>query len=763
MDTRMRLPPVNLAVALVLVLATTAGAQPQTQAAFRLLNPENPSFFGQIDFGGRLTSVSGDEARPQRYRDLRDGLFVDLPFLHVEKDRWWMNLAVQNVGYRDQRYALTYARPGKVKFYFVYDQTPTFISNDTRTPYLPRPGSNGFYDNPTAALTLPDDVQARIESDPSLARQEIEQLATGFPIRTRRDTLGFDLTVDVSEHWQTKLNYLNTKRQGSIPWGASLGFNLPIELALPVDTRTDDLAGSLEWRNNRGMLRLGYEGSWFEQQAPVYVWDNPLRLTDQTYSRAYVTGDGTSQGRGAQWPSNSFYYVNLAGAYRPAARTKVHGTLSLGQSQQNDALLPYTINSAIPPLDSTSSLARQTAEAKADIGAGTLNLVTRPTRNFSINGRYRFTRFDNKTPHFARERYVRFDQVEEEGGAPGLQGYTRNNLDVDAAYTGPAYTTFRVGYGYYGADFTERIYFQTKENTLRASVDTVGNQHLTFRSLYEHSQRRGDGFRLDVLEHAVEQPGMRHFDVADRDRDKLTVLANLLVTGDMSVNASVAWTKDAFPNSTQPLQNSFGLLSYKSQTYSIGSDYLPEDTVGIGASYNFDQYNGLSQSRNARPGEQFEDPDRNWTTDEDQEGHSFLAYLEFPELFRNAELRVDYDYSKYNGLYLYDVGPAYSPSPEEPGGIAQLPAVTSDEHRVSVDLRYFVRHNIAIGFAYWYDDYDVADFTLGPPGESFSSGIARPPIFEDQPADSDINGIVLNYFYRPYTSHTSWMRVTFLF
>ena len=758
----MRVSTVPVGIVLGLLLASVAGAQTQTPTSFRLLDPENPSLFGQIDFGGRLTDVTGDEARYQRYRDLRDGVFVSVPFAHVERDRWWINLTVQNTGYRDQRYRLTYARPGRVAFEFIYDQTPTFISNDTRTPYTPRPGDNGFYDDPTAPLTLPDDVQARIQADPSLARAELERLAAGFPSRTRRDTLGFDLAVDVTENWRTRLRYLNTKKQGSIPWGAPFGFNLPIEIALPIDARTDDLAGSLEWRHDRGMLRVGYEGSWFDQQAPVYVWDNPVRLTDRTTSRAYVAGDGTSQGRGSQWPSNAFYYVNLAGGYRPAPRTNVHGTLSVGQSRQNDTLLPYTINSAIPPLDRVSSLDRQTADASADIGAGTLNVVTRPTRNVSLNGRYRFTRFDNTTPHFAREEYVRFDQAAAAGGPPELQGYTRNYLDVDAAYTGPAYTTFRIGYGYYGADFTERVYLQTQENTVRASVDTLGNQYLSVRSLYEHSQRRGDGFHAAVLEHAAEQPGMRHFDVADRDRDLVRVLANLLATADLSVNASVTWTKDTFLNPEQPLENSFGLLSYRTRTYSLGADYLPGDAVGVGASYNFDRYDGRSQSRNASPGPQFDDPNRNWTTDEDQTGHSFLAYVELPRLVPNAELRIDYDYSKYTGLYVYETGPAYAPSPGEAGGVAQLPAVTADERRLSADLRYFLRRNVAIGFAYWYDDYDVVDFTLGPPGESFVSGIARPPIFEGQPADSAINGVILNYFYRPYTSQTYWVRLTYL-
>ena len=32
--------------------------------------------YGTIDFGGRLTHVDGDEARYQRYRDLRSGLYA---------------------------------------------------------------------------------------------------------------------------------------------------------------------------------------------------------------------------------------------------------------------------------------------------------------------------------------------------------------------------------------------------------------------------------------------------------------------------------------------------------------------------------------------------------------------------------------------------------------------------------------------------------------------------------------------------------------
>ncbi|MBI3048093.1 MAG: MtrB/PioB family outer membrane beta-barrel protein [Acidobacteria bacterium] len=750
------------AALLLLVPGAAARAQTQTPAAFATLHPTNPAVFGQIDFGGRFTTVTGDRARYQRYRDLRDGVFFEMPMFHQETERWWVSLSVRNAGYRDQRYSMTFARPGRVKLRVLYDQTPTFISDDTRTPYEPRPRGNGFYDGSGATLSLPDAVQAAIEANPLTVRQQIESLAVGFPSRIRRDGLGFDLTFDVTETWHTKVRFLNTRKEGNIPWGAAFGFNLPIEIPLPIETRTNDFGSSLEWTNDRGMLRVGYDGSWFDQGVPTYTWDNPLRITDRTYATAYSPGDGTSLGRGTQWPSNSFYYVNFGGAYRLPSRTNVNGTLSLGQASQNAALVPYTINTAIAPLNDVSSLDRTRAEASANLGAATLNLVTRPSRDFSVNGRYRFARFDNQTPHFERHEYVRFDQVAEEGGPPEFHGYTRNYVDVDAAYTRLRYTTLRVGYGYAGARFPQRVYFDTRDNTFRVSADTVGNEYISLRSLYERSQRRGNGFHGAVLEAVGEQPGMRHYDVADRNRDRITLMTTVTPRGAIGVTASIAWTDDTFLNPEQPRGNSFGLLSYRSQTYGIGLDYLPGDAVAVGASYNFDRYNGLSQSRNASPGVQFDDPERNWTTDEDQQGHSVLAYVELTRLVRNTEVRVDYDYNRYNGRYVYATGPAYSPTSSAAGRVAQLPPLSADENRLSTDLRYFIRRNVAVGFAYWYSDYAVEDFALGPPGEAFVSGVAQPPIFENQAADSPINGIVLNYFYRPYTSHTAWVRLTYL-
>ena len=57
--------------ALLVASATLAGAQEA---------PSNNGVKATVEVGGRFTSTDGDEARYERYRDLRDGANVNLLF-----------------------------------------------------------------------------------------------------------------------------------------------------------------------------------------------------------------------------------------------------------------------------------------------------------------------------------------------------------------------------------------------------------------------------------------------------------------------------------------------------------------------------------------------------------------------------------------------------------------------------------------------------------------------------------------------------------
>ena len=98
----MRIGITALVGALVVGFATTTSAQAtlpkptdprdQTAAAF------TGRLFGNVDFGGRFTSIDGDPARYERYRDLRDGPFAENFSFARRGEEWTLEVLADNVG-----------------------------------------------------------------------------------------------------------------------------------------------------------------------------------------------------------------------------------------------------------------------------------------------------------------------------------------------------------------------------------------------------------------------------------------------------------------------------------------------------------------------------------------------------------------------------------------------------------------------------------------------------------------------------------------
>src|SRR6185436_11370117 len=85
---------------------------------------------------GRAFTVDGDEARAHRYRDLRDGAFLENGVYKRDTDKSLFTAKATHVGYRDQQYEANFTQFGKVKASFEWNQIPLFYSTVTRTPFL---------------------------------------------------------------------------------------------------------------------------------------------------------------------------------------------------------------------------------------------------------------------------------------------------------------------------------------------------------------------------------------------------------------------------------------------------------------------------------------------------------------------------------------------------------------------------------------------------------------------------------------------------
>jgi MtrB/PioB family decaheme-associated outer membrane protein len=732
---------IALAGALVVTCSTTAFAQttlpvpatPRDQAATGFTG----ALFGNVDFGGQFSDITGDPARYQRYRDLRDRPFVRNALFSRRTADWTLDVFADNIGLRDQRYVAQFRDVGKLRASFMWDQIPLFISRDTRMIYSQtEPG----------VFRLDDQLQSRNQAGVTTIR-DYTDLATGFETRTERKTGLFDLVYTATRDLDFTVNVTSAARTGSIPFGAPFGFSNLIELPAPIDHRTTDARTSLEWANQRGLVSVGWDGSWFNNDVRTLIWDNPLKITDSpSYSSAYSDGKGPAQARLALWPNNTSQYVHATGAVSTPGRGRFMGYVAVGSAKQNAELLPHTINSQIPVIP----LERPTAEAEIRNTMLNLQYTARPVRAFGLVARYRYADVDNRTPHFETLGRVRFDGVYDDAAAsPEPEAYSvkRKTFDVDGSFNVLRYTTVKVGYTNAITDRTFRIFEETIENVFRVSVDATGNQYFSVRGLFEDGTREGDGFDAHLLDEFGEQPGMRHYDVADRDRRRFTLIATATPLDVVGFTASVGVGRDEYPHSE------FGLQAYDSDQYSVGMDLIPTDRVGFNLTYAWEQYTSLTQSRNASPGVQFTDPLRNWLMDYDGKVKNFDATLDVAEIAPRTQVRFNFNWSDSDDIYNYVLVPNSTlPAPQ------QLAPVVNELMRGTIDLTYRLTERLRVGGGYWYENYKVEDFALGP---LTMSDIALPAVQPGLPI-VPTNTLLLGYLYRPYTAHTGVVRLTYL-
>ena len=71
------------------------------------------------------------------------------------------------------------------------------------------------------------------------------------------------------------------------------------------DTPATELGAAAEWTHDRGLVRVGYDGSFFRNDNQTLVWDNPLRVTDSPTL-------GPVQGRESIWPNSNLNAASVS-------------------------------------------------------------------------------------------------------------------------------------------------------------------------------------------------------------------------------------------------------------------------------------------------------------------------------------------------------------------------------------------------------------------------------------------------------------------
>src|SRR3954447_18915779 len=731
-------------VAALLLITGGASAQDATPPADAIqkdvpktappTDPEIP-LVNQMDFGIRGTSFGpgSDVSRYQRYRDLRDGAMFDK--LRVVKDTtvFRYNLQADNVGYKDQRYSGSYHNYGKVKATFEWNQIPLYYSQITST----------LYDQSTPGkLTMSDSVQSGIQNKTTTLNTALLD-ASAFDLRTQRDIASFAMTYNATPNVDLNVTFRNIQKTGAYPRTGTFGISGAGATVLPVplDHRTTDLGTYVEYANDRGLARIGYDRSLLRNNVTTMVWDNPMRVSDSSTL-------GPAQGRMALWPNTEMNTLSASGGISLPGHSHATAFLSVAGMTNNNPLLPYTINTAL----ASPALARPTSDVTARVTAMNYTFTSRPVTSVWFSARYRQYEFDNRTVPFATGNSVNYDtaivalnQTSEPFGS------TRHTFDADATYSPLRYVGFRAGYTREEIDRTYRIVEKTTEDIARASVDLTGLGWITVRGVFEHANRTGTPVDQLELLSIGEQPTLRQFDISDRRQNRFSSIVTVMPVSQFSVTGTAGAGSTEYPGTN------FGLRSGDSRFYSIGFDYVPADKVSLGLTYGLEKYSAIEASRSANPlpantpvwlldpTQQFNDPRRDWTDGSADKANTVTGSMDLIKVFPRTDIKMAFDYSRAESTYTYGLAPnTVLPAP------VPLAPVVNELQRGTLDGRYFITRRLAVGLAYWYDKYRVEDFALSP-----VASLA-------QPATGTPTLMLLGYFYAPYTAQTVIGRLTYL-
>ena len=579
---------------------------------------------------------------------------------------------------------------------------------------------------------MSDAVQAGIQNK-VITLNSAMNAASVFEMRTERDVANFALSYSATPSVDLGVTFRNTQKTGTQPWGGSFGISgaIATELPVPIDHRTTEVGTSVEYANERGFARLGYDGSFFHNNLSTLTWDNPSRVTDSPTL-------GPVQGRMSLWPNSDMNTVSASGGLKLPGHSNATAYISVAGMTNHNPLIPFTVNTQIV----SPALSRPNSDVTARVTAMNYTFTSRPVTSMWFSARYRVYDFDNRTVPFVVTNSVNYDTaIVALNNSSEPFGSIRHTFDADATYSPIRYVGFRAGYTRENIDRTYRIVEKTTEDIGRVSVDLTGLGWMTLRSVFEHSKRTGTPVDEAELLAIGEQPTLRQYDISDRNQNRFNTILTVIPVSQFSVNVSAGVGSVDYPGTN------FGLRSGDSHFYSVGADYVPSNKVSLGVTYGYEAYDSLQASRTANPlpDLQFLDPRRDWTDSAADRTKTFGGSMDLLKVFSRTDIKVAYDSSRGDSTYTYGLTPnTVLPTP------LQLTPVTNMLQRATIDGRYFVTKQFAVGLVYWFDKYEVSDFALSP-----VASLA-------QPATGTPTLMMVGYFYAPYTANTVMGRITYL-
>ena len=666
--------PMQLALGACLALSFSGSvlaeevAAPDTSAWVCKFCVVPEGWFGELDFG----LIYLDDWSP-KFGDYRgfddDGLFIgaggDASYRNA--GGYYLDLMARDLGLDSRALDVRGGKQGGYELQLSYSEIPRYMGYGAVTPYSGVGGDT---------LTLPEGW-SMAQADPA----DFMPLA----LDTERKTLALGLDFGLGRAWDFGVEYERQDKDGAKVFsGANFIVNASTFPA-PVNYTTDRFTAGVEFNSRKAQLRLEFTGSDFDNGYDSVTWDNPLPI-----------GYGDEVAQSALEPDNKYHLVSLTGAFSITRYLRVSAKVSTGKMEQDDPFLAYSI----APMYADRELPRDSLNGKLETSMYNLfgRVYWRVTDSFNISASWKSNERDNKTPVDSYSPVIL--EVFPRGPRSNRPyGYDRDQGRIDFRFR--ALGSLRINAGF-KQDTLARTYQsveETEEDTVWGDVGFTPWAWLDARVRYEDSTRTPYGFvDVDYYERP-ENPLMRKFNLAERDRNRLTAELDIMPLDALSVTLSYYTTDDEYGASVLGLQDS------EEQSFNLDASYaLGEETTlyAFYADQTIDARMAGAESNTAAPWTaRTEDAFETWGVGVSGRISDRLTY------------GVDYMSSDSKGDILTDSG----------AGEAPFPTLTTDLRYTRIYLDFMVNERWSLGLDAYNEKYDTADWYIDGIGPTDISGI----------------------------------------
>ena len=544
---------------------------------------------------GFIAGGDDDNAQWQRYSGWDDGLSVG-PFnvsMLRPDDGTYVELRGSRLTSENQYYKLTEGRAGHYRIEAFYRDQPNVVSGNARSLWNGVGSSHlTLADGLTPAGSTPAQVTATLATTPE-RRLEVQREKLGLGATYYFSS---EWTVFLNGTFEERKG----ARPFGGPFFFNFPFSDNggiLEIPRVIDDGTTNFNGGARFVGQAWRMEFAYAGSFYRSRYASYDYENPFQLTPVVPG---AVSPPLTLGVFASEPDNDYHNLRANVTRRIPLNGEASLTASMGQMKQNDPLLApmncqgqfgidlSPTGSPVNPFlfdcddwNTTAALSQTRADLKIDTSLVAARIVLLPARRITMRGDLRYERQDYRGDYLAFNPLTgQYGYVAENGAqgsvvpdeigfwdatlSPSVKTRIRNlALDKDtleaslgADWRLSNYDTLGATWTYARTDRDHREVATVDDNVLRLTWANRRLDRVTLRANYTWLRRSGDPYDYDPYEftfstslpgyvppaggaapHTVEE--LRKYDVSSRDQHKISLMATLAATDDMTLSASV--------------------------------------------------------------------------------------------------------------------------------------------------------------------------------------------------------------------------------